>query len=87
MPLNPPSKLSDVPVTGPDALDKLIVPPFTPLNPPTQLFAPVLLTAPDAMESVIVAVMSVAPISPPRMLLPPPLTAPVASDLLIVPVL
>ena len=78
MPTNPPSKLADVPVTGPDALDKLIAPEFAPINPPTQLFGPVLLTAPDAVEFVIVVVMSVTPISPPRMLLPPPLTAPVA---------
>ena len=77
-PTNPPSKLSNVPMTGPDALDELIAPEFAPMNPPTQLFAPVLLTDPDAVEFVIVVLMSVTPISPPRMLLPPPLTAPVA---------
>ena len=56
-PTNPPIKLYDVPLTRPDALDKLIVPPFAPMKPPTQLFEPLLLTAPDAVELAIVAVM------------------------------
>src|SRR5450756_683253 len=84
-PTNPPSKLSDRPVTGPEAPDPLIAPPFAPMKPPTQLFGPLLLTAPEAVEFVIVAAMLVTPTSPPRMLLPPPLTAPVAELLLTVP--
>ncbi len=53
MPANPPSKLSDVPVTGPNALDKMIVPPLPPTNPPTQLFGPVLVTVePDSRRGI-----------------------------------
>ena len=91
----PPSKLSDVPLTGPDALIELtgpaytpvIVPPFTPMKPPTQLCEPVLVTfeVKAVVEFVTMDVTSATPINPPRMLLSPPLTAPVAEVLLMVP--
>jgi hypothetical protein len=69
-----------VPVTGLEVLDSRIAPPLRPTKPPTMLFGPVLVTGPEDVEEMIrpgLAWLS-APMNPPRMLLPPPVTAPVA---------
>jgi hypothetical protein len=67
-----------VPVTGLDVLESTITPPFTPTNPPTTLFDPVLVTGPDAVDEAEPLPKPSAPMNPPRMLLPPPVTVPVA---------
>jgi hypothetical protein len=56
-------------------------PPFRPTKPPTTLFDPVLVTAPEAVDSVMYPrplVKLSAPMRPPSTLLPPPVTAPLA---------
>jgi hypothetical protein len=59
-----------------------MVPLVRPANPPTVLFGPVLVTAPEAVEAVIspgpFSKLSV-PMKPPSTLLPPPVTDPVAA--------
>src|SRR5215470_2341799 len=68
---NPPGKLSEVPVTAPDALEEKIPPAVTPTNPPTMLFGPELLTAPDALALMIVPgafLLPSAPMNPPSTL-------------------
>src|SRR5437016_4516580 len=54
MPANPPRKLSDVPVTVPDADEFSIRVTLPPANPPTTLFGPVLVTEPDAVAKAII---------------------------------
>src|SRR5262249_3986099 len=83
MPAKPPRKLSELPVTAPDALDEEIVPPVTPTKPPTTLFAPELVTDPDARALAMTPVtpswlLASAPMKPPSTLSWPPLTEPVA---------
>src|SRR5258708_3184113 len=58
----------------------MMAPPFTPMNPPTMLFEPLLETelGADVYELLIVPPMSCTPTKPPRMLFPPPVTAPLA---------
>src|SRR5919201_2106545 len=77
-----------MPVTGLDVLENAITPPFTPTNPPTTLLGPVLVTGPDAVdaetEPTPLARLN-APMNPPRMLLPPPITAPVAEACVMTP--
>ena len=77
-----------MPVTALDVLESTITPPFTPTNPPTTLFGPVLVTGPDAvdeeMEPMALPRLN-APMNPPRMLLPLPLTAPVAAPCVMTP--
>ena len=53
-----------------------------PANPPTTLFGPVLLTAPDAVESLILPSRFPAA-NPPSTLLAPPVTAPLALEFVI----
>src|SRR5215470_1610320 len=71
MPAKPPRKLSEVPVTAPDALEEKIPPAVTPTNPPTTLFGPELPTAPDAVALMIVPgpfLLPSAPMNPPSTL-------------------
>ena len=51
-------------MTGPDELEFAMVPKFTPANPPTMLFAPVLITGPIAVENEIMPKFPAA--NPPR---------------------
>ena len=53
MPTSPPRKLSDVPVTGPDADELKIGLMLPPTSPPTTLFGPVPVTDPVAVAKVI----------------------------------
>src|SRR6185369_3741389 len=84
MPTRPPRKLSEVPLTGPDELTRTRSAVFTPANPPTMLFAPVAVTAPEAVESLIVPSRLPAA-KPPSTVLAPPVTLPVAPDPVICP--
>ena len=53
IPTKPPSKLFDVPVTGPEDFATTISEALNAANPPTMLFAPVLVTEPDEVEFVM----------------------------------
>ena len=67
-------------MTGLDVLERRIAPPVRPANPPTMLFAPLLMTGPEEVEKIIAPGLSLLsePTNPPSMLLPPPLTPPAA---------
>src|SRR6059058_3310029 len=59
-------------MTGLDVLERRIAPPVRPANPPTMLFAPLLMTGPEEVEKIIAPGLSLLsePTNPPSMLLP-----------------
>src|SRR5262245_44303331 len=67
-------------MTGLVVLESRMVPPLRPTKPPAMLFGPVLATGPDEVDRMIRPGLSLlsTPMNPPRMLLPPPVTAPLA---------
>jgi len=82
MPTSPPRKLSDVPATGPDAVELTMGLMLPPTSPPTVLFGPVLVTDPVAVAKLTVPRPSwnpVTPTNPPRKVLPAPRTLPCAT--------
>src|SRR5262249_47370787 len=91
-PTRPPAKATSLAllVTLPDACELVMVEPgaFEPTSPPAAELVPAIETAPSAQDPVIEAVpkprIPFWPTSPPTKLAPPPLTLPVARELLMV---